>query len=190
MGLSLTIAVAVGLVFSLHADPRRLLRAGAAPQAPFSEPVLLPLGTAVASPTKPAFRERLRQSLVVAADEFFEMGRFLILGALLAALMQTFVRQSDLLAVGQGPVLSVLVMTLMAVLLSICSTVDSFIALAFTGTFTSGGILAFLVYGPMVDIKSTLMFLRVFKPRVVLALVLLPLILTLVAAVLINYLQG
>jgi uncharacterized protein len=131
------------------------------------------------APQKPPLREPAGQALAVAADEFFEMGRFLILGALLAALMQTFVRQSALLAVGQGPVLSVLVMTGMAVLLSICSTVDAFIALAFTGTFTSGAILAFLVYGPMVDIKSTLMFLRVFKPRVVLRLVLLPLLMTL-----------
>ena len=126
--------------------------------------------------------------LVVTADEFFEMGRFLILGALLAALMQTVLRQSDLIAIGQGPVLSVLALVGLAVLLSICSTVDAFIALAFAGTFTSGAILAFLVYGPMVDIKSILMFTQVFKPRVVIYLVLLPLLMTLILTILTNYL--
>jgi uncharacterized membrane protein YraQ (UPF0718 family) len=39
----------------------------------------------------------------------------------------------------------------------------------------------------MVDIKSALMFTQVFKPRVVVYLVLLPLLLTLVMTILINY---
>jgi uncharacterized protein len=81
----------------------------------------------------------------------------------------------------------VLVLTALGVLLSICSTVDAFIALAFAGTFTSGSILAFLVYGPMVDIKSTLLYLRVFKTRTVVYLVLLPFMMTLVSTVFINY---
>jgi uncharacterized membrane protein YraQ (UPF0718 family) len=42
------------------------------------------------------------------------------------------------------------------------------------------------VYGPMVDIKSAWMFLRVFRPRIVAYLVLLPLLLTLVMAVVLN----
>jgi len=78
-------------------------------------------------------------------------------------------------------------MICMAVLLSICSTVDAFIALAFVGLFSSGSILAFLVFGPMVDIKSTLMFLRVFKTRSVIYLILIPLLLTLIASIFMNY---
>jgi uncharacterized membrane protein YraQ (UPF0718 family) len=124
--------------------------------------------------------------LLIAADEFFEMSRYLIAGALLAALMQTVIRQQALIALGQGPVLSVLVMVALAVLLSICSTVDAFIALAFVGAFTNGSILAFLVFGPMVDIKSTLMFLRVFKPRMVVYLIGLTLLMVLVVTVVWN----
>ena len=64
-----------------------------------------------------------------------------------------------------------------AVLLSVCSIVDAFIVLAFIGTFTSGSVLAFLTFKPIVDIKSTLMFLRVFKNRPVVYLIMLSLIL-------------
>jgi hypothetical protein len=78
----------------------------------------------------------------------------------------------------------------LAVLLSICSTVDAFIALAFASTFTSGSVLAFLVFGPMVDIKSTLMFLRVFRKRTVAYLILLPLLMTLLAGTIFNLWAG
>lgn len=184
---TLVIAVTVGLVFSLHKNPRDLLVGS--PARPGEAGALEEDGDfAVSAENRPTgFSFRVRRVMVTAVDEFFEMGRFLILGAALAALMQTLVRQPALLQVGQGPLLSVVVMLALAVLLSVCSTVDAFIALAFAGTFTSGSILAFLVYGPMVDIKSTLMFLRVFRPRIVAVLVLLPLLLTLVMAVFLNY---
>ncbi|BAJ64334.1 hypothetical membrane protein [Anaerolinea thermophila UNI-1] len=167
---SLLIAFLTGLVFTL-AQPQEVLRSAPVIALP---PVILPLE----SPAQTPLSQRIRQVLILAADEFFEMGRFLVLGALLAAFMQTFIPQAGLLVLGQGPVLSVFVMIALAILLSVCSTVDAFIALAFTGTFTTGSILAFLVFGPMVDIKSTLMFLRVFKPRAVLYLILLPLLMT------------
>jgi uncharacterized protein len=128
----------------------------------------------------------LRDALRLAGDEFFEMGRYLILGTLLAATLQTLVSQDTLLALGRGPVVSVIVMQALAFLLSVCSTVDAFLALAFAGTFTTGSILAFLTFGPMVDIKSTLMFAGVFKGRVVLYLIVLPALLTLLLSVWLN----
>jgi uncharacterized membrane protein YraQ (UPF0718 family) len=135
---------------------------------------------------RPGFREGIARALVIAGDEFFEMGRYLVVGSGLAALMQTFVPQSTLLRLGTGPVLSVLVLVALAVVLSICSTVDSFVALAFVGSFTPGAVLGFLVFGPMVDIKSTLMFLGVFRRKTVVYLILLPLAMTIVAAVFLN----
>jgi hypothetical protein len=115
------------------------------------------------------------------------MGRYLIIGALLAAVMQIFIPQSALLAVGKGPVLSVLVMLTLAILLSICSTVDAFVALSFTGTFSFGAILSFLVFGPMVDIKSVLMYAQVFRRRTVVYLVILPFMFSLLFGVFVNY---
>jgi uncharacterized protein len=130
--------------------------------------------------------DRLRSALGIATDEFFDMGRYLIVGSLLAAGMQTLVSQEALVALGRGPVVSVVVMQALAYILSVCSTVDAFVALAFAGTFTTGSILAFLTFGPMVDVKSTLMFLSVFRPRTVAYLVFLPLLMTMAIGIWVN----
>jgi uncharacterized protein len=181
MGISLVIAIVVGLVFSVEKDPANVLR-----------PVL----TAYAShehdhtpEVNASIAEKFRQALLITADEFFEMGRYLILGAMLAAGLQTFIAQSSLLAIGSGPVLSVLVMLAVAILLSICSTVDAFVALGFMGTFSFGSVLSFLVFGPMVDIKSVIMYLQVFRRRSVTYLVAIPFMMSLLAGILFNYFQ-
>jgi uncharacterized protein len=182
MGLTLIIAMSTGLVFAAQRRPERLVRpaALAVPSGASGLPA------AEAAFVRPPFRQGMARALSVAADEFFEMGRYLIAGGLLATLMQIFIPQSALITVSAGPVLSVLTLILLAVVLSVCSTVDAFIALAFTGTFTTGSILAFLVFGPMVDIKSTLMFLGVFRRRTVVYLILLPLMMTILLTVAIN----
>lgn len=133
---------------------------------------------------------RIWQALTMGGDDFLDMGRYLIVGALLAAAMQTLVPQSALLTVGQGPFISVFVMMAVAYILSVCSTVDAFIALAFSSSFTTGSLLGFLVFGPMVDIKSSLLFLGVFRRRTVLYLILLPLALVAVIGVFWNVQVG
>jgi len=177
IGLSLVIAVVVGLVFSVEEDTANVLR-----------PVLtLTHDHPHEKPT--TFVEKIRGALVITADEFFEMGRYLIIGALLAAGLQTFIPQTALLTIGNGPIFSVLVMLGLAVLLSICSTVDAFVALGFVGTFSFGSVLSFLVFGPMVDIKSIIMYAQVFKKRSVAYLVLIPFAMSLLAGILFNYLS-
>jgi len=131
--------------------------------------------------------QKIKQVFQIALDEFFEIGRYLVLGGLIAAGLQAFIPQSILLDIGKGPVLSVLVMMGLAILLSICSTVDSFVALGFIGVFSTGSVLGFLLYGPMVDIKSILMFSRVFRPRALLYMVIIPFMLFLLISVSLNY---
>ena len=133
---------------------------------------------------------RMWQALSMAGDDFLDMGRYLIVGALLATAMQTLVPQSLLLAIGQGPITSVFVMMAMAFVLSVCSTVDAFIALAFSSAFSTGSLFGFLVFGPMVDVKSALLFLGVFRRRTVLYLILLPLALVAVIGVFWNVQVG
>jgi len=175
--LTALIALAVGLVFSYAAQPMETLK-------PVS---LAPVrGGSHDTVAGPGLGAGLLNAASVATDEVFEMGRYLIIGSMLAAAMQTVVSQETLLALGQGPVLSVIVMNVLAFVLSVCSTVDAFLALAFAGTFTTGSILSFLTFGPMVDIKSMLMFTGVFRPRIVAYLVLLPFLITTAIAVWIN----
>lgn len=179
MSVSLVIAVVVGLVFSVEQDPANVLR-----------PVLtLSHEHDHSYEANAPITEKFRQALLITADEFFEMGRYLILGAMLAAGLQTFIPQAALLSIGSGPILSVLVMLALAILLSICSTVDAFVALGFLGTFSFGSVLSFLVFGPMVDIKSIIMYLQVFRRRAVTYLVAIPFMMSLLAGVIFNYLQ-
>jgi uncharacterized membrane protein YraQ (UPF0718 family) len=103
-------------------------------------------------------------------DELFSVGKFLILGAFVAALIQTTVKTSTLLDIGQGPLSSNLVMMGLAYVLSLCSEADAFVAASFRSTFSTGSLVAFLVFGPMLDIKNTLMLLGTFKSKFVLYL--------------------
>jgi uncharacterized membrane protein YraQ (UPF0718 family) len=175
------VSIGAGLVFALGARPQDVLQ----PRS------LMPvMGGSGEVPLlfvqRKSFVTGMGDALRSANNEFFEMGRYLIIGSLLAATMQTLISQDVLVALGKGPIISVVVMQAMAFVLSVCSTVDAFLALSFVGTFTTGSIITFLTFGPMVDIKSTLMFMGVFQKRTVLYLILLPLVMTLLIGVWLN----
>jgi uncharacterized protein len=109
------------------------------------------------------WRDRLPLLLENMMQEIRELGSILILGSLLAAVIQVMVPREWVLGIGQGPVTSVFAMVLLGGIVSICSTVDAFFALSFASTFTSGALLAFLVFGPMFDLKSLGLLLSVFQ---------------------------
>jgi uncharacterized membrane protein YraQ (UPF0718 family) len=178
LAFSFLVALVVGLIFH-YAKPQEILL----PAVYGAHAHACSHHHAHDQAVKPAFRLRLQQALTTAGDDFLDMARYLIIGSLLAATMQTLVPQTLLLAIGQGAVTSVLAMQALAFVLSVCSTVDAFLALAFSGVFTTGSIITFLTFGPMVDIKSSLMFLGVFQRRIVFYLILLPLLLTLLIGV-------
>jgi uncharacterized membrane protein YraQ (UPF0718 family) len=180
LGLTLLIAILVGLVFSVEKDASHVLLSKPAFSHDHDH-------TRDHGAVAPSFFQRIQKALLICADEFFEMGRYLIVGALLAAGLQTFISQANLLSIGSGPSLSVLVMMILAIILSICSTVDAFVALGFVGAFSFGSILSFLVFGPMVDIKSVLMYSQVFHRKPVAYIVLLPFLMSLLAGILFNY---
>ncbi|MFB9682085.1 permease [Streptosporangium vulgare] len=91
------------------------------------------------------FGEAMRHDLLHA-------GGFLIVGGLAAATLNVTVPREWLTAIAEVPWLAVLVMALLAVLLSICSEADAFVAASMTA-FSPTAKLAFLVVGPMVDLK-------------------------------------
>ncbi|GAA2826015.1 hypothetical protein GCM10020220_013360 [Nonomuraea rubra] len=92
-----------------------------------------------------AFVDTMRHDLLHA-------GGFLVVGALAAATLNVAIPRDWLTAVAGVPVVSVLVLALLAVLLSICSEADAFVAASFTA-FSPTAKLVFLVVGPMVDLK-------------------------------------
>ncbi|MCM3411803.1 permease [Metabacillus litoralis] len=116
---------------------------------------------------------RLRSMVEHAIDEFFDMGKFLIIGAVLAAFVQTFISTKSIVDLGDGLVGSTLVMMGLAYLLSLCSEADAFIAASFDHLLPKTSLLGFLIYGPMLDLKNTIMLMFVFKFRFVITLTIL-----------------
>ena len=106
-----------------------------------------------------------------AIDEFFDTGRYLIFGSLAASAMQIYVPTRILTTIGHSPLMAILVMMLLALLLSLCSEADAFIGASLLSTFGIAPVLAFLLIGPMVDIKNLLMMRKYFKGRFILQFV-------------------
>ena len=196
---SLAIAVIISCVFSIQKDSRVILQPLLAkrldlirstPPKPRREkiPALLQSGTfllgqtaeplrmekltttTLAAPTTISVSQQLSRFVNNVVQEVRELGVMLILGSAIAASIQVFVPREFVLSLGQGTVSSIVAMMLLAALISICSTVDSFFALSFASTFTTSSLLAFLVFGPMIDIKSLGLMLSIFKPRMILYL--------------------
>ncbi|MDR3564538.1 MAG: permease [Negativicutes bacterium] len=137
---------------------------------------------------RPSFADKLLRTVYDASNEFFEMGKYLILGAIMGALAQIVIPRVLLLAVGQNPVLSIGVMMLFAFVISVCSAADAFIAASFVTSFSPGSLIAFMVFGPMIDLKNILMLLHSFRARFVLSLVAAVVFSCTVSAYLINHL--
>ncbi|ACV61289.1 permease [Desulfofarcimen acetoxidans DSM 771] len=121
-----------------------------------------------------------------AQQEFFSIMQYLIIGAFLASSAQVFLPRLWLTAAGSHPVGSVGVMMGLAFFLSICSGADAFVANTFVNIFTPGSLVAFMVFGPMVDLKNLMMMLSAFKVRFVVRLVFSVTILALTLGVMIN----
>ena len=118
----------------------------------------------------PAQPERLRpvEVLEQSSREFLDLLALLVLGCLIAALVQTWLPRSWLLAVGGAPTGSILALMLLAVVVSVCSSVDAFLALGFAAQVTPGALLAFLLLGPVVDLKLAGLFTVLMRPRAIL----------------------
>jgi uncharacterized membrane protein YraQ (UPF0718 family) len=89
------------------------------------------------------------------------------LGALVAAVIQVVIPRTFLVGLGSTPVAAILMMMVLALVVSLCSNVDAFFALSFANTFSSSSLLAFLVFGPMVDFRSLALLTRSFKPKTI-----------------------
>jgi len=118
---------------------------------------------AITTTSKPSGIDVLEQS----SREFLSLLALLILGCGIAALVQTWLPRSWLLAIGTAPTASILALMLLAVVVSVCSSVDAFLALGFASTVTPGALLGFLLLGPVVDLKLAGLFTVLMRPRAI-----------------------
>ena len=121
------------------------------------------------------------------SNELRELGAILILGSAIAASIQVFVPREVILNLGQDSITSIVAMMILAAVVSICSTVDSFFVLSFASTFTTSSLVAFLVFGPMIDIKAIGLMLSIFKPRMIVYLMFIAAQLTFIFTLSYNY---
>lgn len=118
---------------------------------------------------------RITHAMRTAKTDFLDTGMYFTIGVLITAVFNTqlMVRpdfQGTVASVAGNDWLAVPGLMVLAVLLSLCSTTDAFIAATLQG-FSQASKLAFLVYGPMVDLKLIFMYSSVFKKRFVLGLI-------------------
>ncbi len=99
--------------------------------------------------------------------DFVDITVFLIIGALLAASARIFItpeRMGELSR--QHFIPAILLMMGLAIVVTLCSEADAFVAASFV-TLRPSAKLAFLVLGPMLDFKLYFMYTRIFRPRLI-----------------------
>lgn len=153
------IANLLGWLYSRHPDPNGLLTAR------FARTCERGLPEAHGS------AERGRRSIAQFIVELRAVMPALVIGSAIAGAVQVLVPRDALLAIGSNPVYSIVAMTALAIVVSICSNVDAFFALSFASTFTPGSIVAFLLVGPLVDVKMIALLRTTFTSRTIAGIV-------------------
>ena len=113
------------------------------------------------TPSRPTAAELLRHG----GNEFLSLALVLVAGCAIAALVQTLLPRQWFLTLGGQPTLSILALMGFALVVSVCSSVDAFLALGFAAQITPGALLAFLLLGPVIDLKLVGLLGLLFRPR-------------------------
>lgn len=114
--------------------------------------------------------ERLVLAMRTTMRDFMETAMYFSIGVGITAIFRAYVTQDLILLFNQSEATGIGLMMILAFVLSLCSTSDAFIAANFP--VAQSAKLAFLVYGPMMDVKLVFMYLSVFRSKFVIALAL------------------
>ena len=156
------IANLVGWLFSRHPNPDALLtRSFSATCARARDHAHEP------------HERRWRRSVETFAEETTAMLPALLVGSAIAGIIQVGVSRDVLVTLGSNPVWSVFVLMLLAFVIAVCSNVDAFFVLALGSTFLPGAIVAFLLFGPVIDVKMLALLRTTFTARTLALLTLL-----------------
>lgn len=153
---AIVIANILGWLFSKHSEPCSLLTPRFAAQCE--------------RPDETASTGRVARSADMFAREAAVLMPALIVGSLVAGAIQVLVSRDQLVALGSDPLLSVIAMMVLAFVISICANVDSFFILPFADTFLPGSLVAFLLLGPIVDIKMLALMRTTYRSSTLLRL--------------------
>lgn len=134
------------------------------------EPASLAELEAVEEELRPTFGRRLLLALNRGAEDFLDVAVFVVVGAALASVFNTAIRQEAIQPLASNPWAATGALMLLAFFIAVCSTSDAFIAAALGRDFKLYAKLGFLVFGPMFDLKLLLLYSLVFRRRFVVLL--------------------
>src|SRR3984893_14400084 len=168
--LGYLVAVSAGLVVRALA-PASILRTG-----PVKIPTrkrlafsVSPLPDAGTIGTEASLQDKLIAGVRMACDDFIDTAVYFMIGAAVAATFNTAVDPQIILPLSLQPTLSTFAMMAIATVLTLCSTSDAFIAATFV-SFPIFARMAFMVFGPMFDLKLFFLYSVLFKKRFVIGL--------------------
>lgn len=120
---------------------------------------------------KHTLNDNIRSIVFHTSNDLFEVVKYLMFGALLASIVQTAVPRNILSFFNGSNIASVAVLMMFAYLISLCSTSDSFVGKSLLSTFGESSIIAYLILGPMIDIKNTIVLFGNYKKNFVITFI-------------------
>jgi uncharacterized protein len=164
------VAVLVGLSV-IKVNPARVLRTGSGRAALRKRSVLSIASLPDAGPDNlsATFVQRVTAAIQLASEDFIDTAIYFMIGAAVAAVFNTAVDQKVILPLANNIFLSTTSMMGFSAILTLCSTSDAFIAATFV-SFPIVARMAFLVFGPMFDLKLFFLYSVLFRKRFVVLL--------------------
>ena len=162
--LAFLVTVGVGLVV-LRFRNHSILRSGIIPNS--SGAALAGFDAPRADDDAPS-PNRLVLAMRTTMRDFLETAMYFTIGVAITSVFKAYVTEDLIMVFNQSEATGIGLMMVLAFVLSLCSTSDAFIAANFP--VPTSAKLAFLVFGPMMDVKLVFMYLSVFKSRFVVSL--------------------
>lgn len=158
------VAVIIGLLLTRLSNPEKLVLENIAERS-FRQ-----CGCGDKQFQKKRIWSKLFHAVEHARDDFLQVGKYLVIGAFIAAFIRTATPVTSFANVSDSPWMLIFIMMVMAVLMNLCSEADAFIAASFRWLLPGSAQLGFMVLGPMLDLKLMLMYLSVFQKRTIILL--------------------
>lgn len=174
LGIGFLIAVAIGFIVrqiplqkllqpgilkETSNGPRTGLNISAAPDAGEISEILGPV----------SLGRKLIAAIQSATADFLDVAFFLVIGTAITSVFNTAVDRSIIDPLATNPPVAIVAMMGLAAAIALCSTTDAFVAASFV-TFPFAAKLAFLLFGPVFDLKLFWLYGLVFKRRWVVSL--------------------
>jgi uncharacterized membrane protein YraQ (UPF0718 family) len=176
LGIGFILAVAVGLVVR-RIPLIKLLQPGVLKDAPENRRSGLSVAPEPTSrdfselAAQASFGRKLLLAVQSATADFLDVAFFFVIGTAITSVFNTAIDRSIINPLATNPSLAIIAMMGLAAAIALCSTTDAFIAASFT-MFPFAAKLAFLLFGPVFDLKLFWLYSLVFKRRWVVALAL------------------